>query len=133
MSLTIGKITKRSVFAMMKERNIFHTYQRITPYWLSPTINRLNWLAKKNPKKFDSYIRLVDSFLNLAKKQALELKLTLYFPSRNELEAIDIESLINDEEAHKEIVERCYWPTYRKIDLRPLVFISKKYLPKIKI
>jgi hypothetical protein len=125
--------SRKAVSGILTDRGLSYPYPSIWPYYLSPTISRFKDLALESPLKFSAYVKLIDGMLDIGKKQNLEIRFTLFLPTKRELLAIDIESLLKNDEARKEMVKRCYWPDKAKIDLRPLVNINRAYFPEIQI
>lgn len=125
--------TRSSIRAAMRNQRLTYPYSGYLPYWLSPTMGRLKGLALKSPEKYKAYAELVKFFIEMAQRQKVNLELELYAPSETALLAIDIGFLVEsledsgDERIRKEIVSRCYFPTQRMIDLRPLEVINRKY------
>jgi len=125
--------TRHDVNKQLVDRRLFYPYKKIWPYWASPTVARFKALAVKDPEKYKSYIRVIDSMLDLAKNKNVKMKLVLHLPSEDALMAIDIESLLQNPEARKEIVSGCYRPEEGKIDLRYLLVVSRRHRPDIRV
>jgi hypothetical protein len=126
------KVTKQAIHNWMGKKKLNHPYSWFHPYVTSPTIGRLNELAQRRPEKYQAYRKLIESMLNLAREKGNFMTFTLHVPSVNVLIAVDIESLMAKESARRDIVEKCYKPTKRTIDLRPLESVQIRYLPDLK-
>ncbi|HTY12965.1 MAG TPA: hypothetical protein VMD02_02125 [Candidatus Omnitrophota bacterium] len=131
--INLPAFTRKAVSGLLADKGVSYPYRTVWPYYMSPTIARFRALGELSPAKFSAYVKLIDGMLEIGKRQRLDIKLTLFLPSKRELMAIDIESLLNNDEARREIVKRCYWPDRGHIDLRPLVTISRKYFPDIQL
>lgn len=129
-------LTRKEIYGLLRERRLNHPYTSIMPRWLSPTIGRLQKLAKLDQEKYQSYMRLIDSMLAIAKKEKVGVRtLILHLPSLNALLSIDLDTLLQDQAAREEIVFRCYTPTKGMIDLRHLEHIIKdpRFAPQLVI
>ena len=124
-------VTRKRICEALNKEKIYQPWKFFRSW--SNTIGKFKELAVKNPTKFETYVRLLNSFLSLAQSQGAKVEFKLYLPSADALLAIDIDSLLREEEPRREIVRRCYRPTEKKINLKHLVGISRQYCPDIKV
>ncbi|MEA3493650.1 MAG: hypothetical protein U9R38_04625 [Candidatus Margulisiibacteriota bacterium] len=132
MSVVNLAITATTIHRALAKRKMSYPYSCLLNHRLSPTIRALKKLANIDPVRYTAYQEMIDFLVNIAKSQKVKVKLTLHIPGLAALRVIDVERLMEDSDARRDIVKRCYLPTKGIIDLRPLIFINKLYTPGIK-